>query len=121
MVKSITDKLDGPLPYMYKLHATGLKPLELKLSVILLEGCDIDLPYILVRPWHPGSLILPAGDGRGVMQKLEGKLAEPFSALLLERLDRDEYKRIASDSVIAPCNWDLASVVDINLLALQII
>ncbi|KAI6040843.1 hypothetical protein EDC04DRAFT_2672883 [Pisolithus marmoratus] len=109
-----------PPCYVYEIHATGLIPLELRLSLSLQEGSGADLSYILVRPWHPKLPDLLAGDTDAHWKLLE-RLGKPFNALLLTRLPGKQYKRIAADCIITARVRDLASIIDSELQMLDIV
>lgn len=117
-------KLTGaskPLPYVYEVHASGLMPLELRLSFSLQEGSDAKLSYILVRPWHAKLLDLLVGDDTDAPWKLLEQLGQPFNALLLVKLRGKQYKRIAADCTITARVRDLTSVIDSELQMLDIV
>ncbi|KAI5997308.1 hypothetical protein F5J12DRAFT_852220 [Pisolithus orientalis] len=107
--------------HQINIHASGLIPLELRLSVSLREGTGARLSYILVRPWHPKLLDLLAGDDIDAPWKLLEQLGQPFNAFLLMKLRGKQYKRIAADCMIVACVRDLTSIVDSELQMLDIV
>ncbi|KAI5997204.1 hypothetical protein F5J12DRAFT_929009 [Pisolithus orientalis] len=104
--------------YAYVIHASHLGPVNITLSHQL---SDKSGAYILVRPWDPKSLETQTeSDDEAVWEQLE-QLTQPFSALLLEQLHYNEYKRIASDYMITAHVQDLASILDTEVLVLGIV
>ncbi|KAI6094676.1 hypothetical protein F5141DRAFT_118312 [Pisolithus sp. B1] len=115
-------KLQGsstsPSRYTYEIHASGLTPLDVTLSVNLGEGAG---RYILVRPWHPKALPTPTGDNDDAVWELLEQLKQPFNALLLKKLPQNEYRRIASDCMITALPRDLNSILDSQVLIPEIV
>ncbi|KAG6329458.1 hypothetical protein ID866_9631 [Astraeus odoratus] len=91
--------------YVYTIQALGLQPTEIKSSERLMAGSgSTSVSYVLVRIYYPGILENPPnGDGVDPTWRLMSKLAKPFTALLLERLFQNEYKRVASSCHIVAC------------------
>ncbi|KAI6128088.1 hypothetical protein EDD16DRAFT_1892624 [Pisolithus croceorrhizus] len=119
-VTAITMKVSsaGPPRYTYQIHASQLTPLEVTSSVNLDEGAG---KYILVRPWHPRSLRMQTGSDDDAIWNLLEQLKHPFNALLLERLLHNEYKRITCDCMITACAQDPASILDGEVLTLEVV
>ncbi|KAI5991966.1 hypothetical protein EDD15DRAFT_2368739 [Pisolithus albus] len=119
-VTAVTVKVSSAFPprYIHEIHASRLTPLEVTSSVNLDEGAG---KYILVRPWHPTSLQTQAGSDDGAIWNLLDQLEQPFHALLLERLLHNQYKRIACDCTITACVQDHASILDSELLTLEVV
>ncbi|KAI6042362.1 hypothetical protein EDC04DRAFT_998756 [Pisolithus marmoratus] len=107
----------NPSRYEYEIHASHLRPLKATLSVGLKTTSDT---YGLVRPWHSKLLGAQADCDPDAPWKLVKQLERPFNALLLERLPRDEYKRIASDCEIVACVQDL-DILASEVLTLEIV
>ncbi|KAI6015428.1 hypothetical protein BKA83DRAFT_4129402 [Pisolithus microcarpus] len=105
---------------VYEVHASGLLPLQLALSIKLCEGSGADLPYVLVRPWHAKLLDAPAGDSMHAPWKLLEQLAQPFNALLLVKSHGRQYKRIAADRMITCQAQDPSSIVNCEIQTLDI-
>ncbi|KAG6331194.1 hypothetical protein ID866_7895 [Astraeus odoratus] len=84
--------------YLYTIQASGLQPTEIKSPERLMAGSGAkSVSYVLVRIYHPAILEnLLKGDGVDPTWRLMSELAKPFTALLLERLFQNEYKRVAS-------------------------
>ncbi|KAI6033553.1 hypothetical protein PISMIDRAFT_160147 [Pisolithus microcarpus 441] len=108
----------GPSRYTYQILASGLTPLEVTSSVDLDKGAG---KYIFVRPWHPQSLQARTGSDDDASRSLVDQLGQPFNALLLERLLHNRYKRIACDCRITACVQDLASILDSEVLTLEVV
>ncbi|KAI6097094.1 hypothetical protein F5141DRAFT_482527 [Pisolithus sp. B1] len=119
-VTAVTRKVssDSPSRYAYQIHASRLTPLEVTSSVNLDEGAG---KYILVRPWHPKSLQMQTGSDNDAIWNLLDRLEQPFNALLLERLLHNEYKRIACDCTITACVQETASILDSEVLTLEVV
>ena len=80
--------------YVYEIRAEGLTLSEILFQDEFKKDDPHTMPaYVLVRPWHPKRL-------HSSMVPLSTTLHRPFHALLLERLPQNEYRRIASSSVI---------------------
>ncbi|KAI6032392.1 hypothetical protein EDC04DRAFT_68106 [Pisolithus marmoratus] len=104
--------------YTYQIHASRLTPIEVTLSISL----DGDAGrYILVRPWHPKLLETQTESDDNAIWNLLEQLEQPFNALLLKRLPHNEYKRIACDSMITVHVQDRASILDSEVLTLEIV
>lgn len=114
----LQDSPTNPPSYTYEIRASRLMPLHVTLSVKLDKGSG---KYLLLRPWHSEALPARIGsDDRAVWELLE-QLTQPFNALLLEILPKNEYRRIASDCLITACPADLNSVLDSQVLIADII
>ncbi|KAG6326383.1 hypothetical protein ID866_12706 [Astraeus odoratus] len=76
--------------------------------------------YVLVRIYHPAILEnLLKGDGVDPTWRLMSELAKPFTALLLERLFQNEYKRVASSChIVARVD---ASAMNITSCAVKVL
>ncbi|KAI6123991.1 hypothetical protein EDD16DRAFT_1563755 [Pisolithus croceorrhizus] len=103
--------------YTYEIQAPGLQPLEITLpeeleNVASLPGgleSATAVPRI-VRPWHSKSLGGSTKLDVAATEQLLVTLGRPFSALLLAELPRNEYKRIASSTLIAAHPIDITSI-----------
>ena len=93
--------------YVYNIRAEGLLPFKIALSYELKDTSRPILPFVLIRLWH--SKPLPSFIEAGVSDKLDARLTQPFSALLLEEQSGNYYKRIASSSVIVACSADVTT------------
>ncbi|KAI6040118.1 hypothetical protein EDC04DRAFT_3140533 [Pisolithus marmoratus] len=105
--------------HVYEIHASGLMPLQLTSSDSLQEGLGADLPFVLIRPWHPKWLDLPVHEDAA--WRLLERLEQPFHALLLKELLHNEYERIACDCLITAQVQDLASIVSSELQIPEIV
>ncbi|KAI6112702.1 hypothetical protein F5141DRAFT_1109209 [Pisolithus sp. B1] len=103
----------SPSCYTYEIHASGLMPLDVTLSVNLGEDAS---RYILVRPWHPKALPTPTDDNDDAVWELLEQLIQPFNALLLKKLPHNEYGRIASACMITAFPQDLNSILNSQML-----
>ena len=89
--------------HVYRIQATGLKPIQITLSEPLQNTSTKALPYVLVRPWHPNFLDASVmDDDRSAYQWL-ARMQQPFSALLLEQVRPNEYRRVATFCSILAC------------------
>ncbi|KAI6097062.1 hypothetical protein F5141DRAFT_1294907 [Pisolithus sp. B1] len=102
----------------YQIHASQLASVEIRSLASLREGAG---KYILVRPWHPNSLQMQTRSHDDAICNLLDRLEQPFNALLLERLLQNQYKRIACDCTIIACIQDTASVLDSEVLILEVV
>ncbi|KAI6106501.1 hypothetical protein EV401DRAFT_2008628 [Pisolithus croceorrhizus] len=103
--------------YTYEIQAPGLQPLEITLpeeleNVASLPGGLESATAVLriVRPWHSKSLGGSTKLDVAATEQLLVTLGRPFSALLLAELPRNEYKRIASSTLIAAHPIDITSI-----------
>ncbi|KAI6132606.1 hypothetical protein EDD16DRAFT_420061 [Pisolithus croceorrhizus] len=110
--------LTSPSRYTYAIHASGLVPLEVTLSVNLDKSAS---KYILARPWHPKTLPTQASGDEDAAWELLEQLKQPFNALLLKKLPHNEYRRIASDCMITARPQDLNSILDSQVLIPEIV
>ena len=94
--------------YVYNIQVEGLLPFKITLPHELKDTSRPLLPFVLIRPWH--SKLLGSSIEARVSDKLDARLTQPFSALLLEEQAGNYYKRIASSSVIVARSADVASV-----------
>ncbi|KAI5984600.1 hypothetical protein EDD15DRAFT_2583215 [Pisolithus albus] len=94
--------IDPPVPsYMYKIWASGLRPLEIELPDKLEDVAMEQGALQLIRPWH-SKLLGPSAKLDAMSEKqLLTMLGRPFNALLLMKLPHNEYKRVASSTLIA--------------------
>ncbi|KAI6015426.1 hypothetical protein BKA83DRAFT_4341886 [Pisolithus microcarpus] len=114
----LQDSSTNPSSYTYEIHASRLVPLRVTLSVKLDKGAG---RYLLLRPWHSGALPTRIGSDDHAVWELLEQLKQPFNALLLEILPKNEYRRIASDCMVTACPADLNSVLDSQVLIADII
>ena len=100
--------------YVYEIQAEGLT-----LSEILFQDefknndSHTTSAYVLVRPWHSKRLCSPT-------VPLSTTLRQPFHALLLERLQQNEYRRIATSCVIIARATSVESILH-NVQTLTIV
>ncbi|KAI6045185.1 hypothetical protein EDC04DRAFT_2638970 [Pisolithus marmoratus] len=105
----------------YEIQASGLRPLEISLPHELdIVGMSLS-GLQLVRPWNSKLLGLSARLDPTAAQQLLVTLAQPFSALLLAELPHNEYRRIASSTVIVTQPVDLASILQSKVRTFTIV
>ncbi|KAI6016654.1 hypothetical protein BKA83DRAFT_4333604, partial [Pisolithus microcarpus] len=106
--------------YRYNIHASGLTPLEIALPVNLEDVTRSQGVLYLVRPWH-SKLLGPSAELYAVTdEQLLSALWTPFNALLLTQLPHNEYKRIASSTLITAHPMDRASVLNSKIRVFNI-
>ena len=96
-IKSIVLRVDTSTGgHVYHFRATGLESIEITLSETLKDISEQVVPYALIRPWH-SNLVDPSvlRDATSAQRWLT-RMQQPFSALLLKELPRNEYKRVVS-------------------------
>ena len=104
--------------YVYYIHAEGLTPLEVEM-VDKLKGHL--RTYTLVRPCH-AKLLGTSTEMDGLStEQLGMELEQPFTALLLEKLPQNEYRRIASNSAIVARFADAQSILRNNFHTFNIV
>ncbi|KAI6023729.1 hypothetical protein BKA83DRAFT_537638 [Pisolithus microcarpus] len=107
--------------YKYKILASGLRPLEIRLPEKLEDAAMKQGALQLVRPWHP-KLLSPSDELDATNEKrLLSILGRPFNALLLIQLPHNEYKRIASSTLIVAEPVDSGSVLGSKVRTLNIV
>ncbi|KAI6123346.1 hypothetical protein EV401DRAFT_2229121 [Pisolithus croceorrhizus] len=118
-------QLKGPNPskpsYTYNVQASGLAPLEIALPVRLEDVTRSQSVLYLVRPWHSKSLGPFAELDTMTEEQLVSALCTPFNALLLTRLPHNEYKRIASSTLITAQIMDRASILDSRISIFNVV
>ena len=82
--------------YVHRIEAKGLEPIEIALSQPLENTLGTEIPYILVHPRHSDFLDASVMTDRTSACRWLTAMQRPFSALLLQELSQNEYKRIAS-------------------------
>ncbi|KAI6161653.1 hypothetical protein EDD17DRAFT_654806 [Pisolithus thermaeus] len=107
--------------YKYKIHASGLRPLEITLPEQLEDAAMKPSALQLVRPWHSKLLSSSAELDAMTEKRLLSTLGRPFNALLLLQLPHNEYKRIASSTLIVAEPKDSGSVLQSNVRTLNIV
>ncbi|KAI6102587.1 hypothetical protein EDD16DRAFT_346135 [Pisolithus croceorrhizus] len=118
-------QLEGNSPlspsYQYRILASGLRPLVILLPEKL-DGAAMKRGALqLVRPWH-SKLLSPSVELDATTEKqLLSTLGRPFSALLLFQLPHNEYKRIASSTLIVAEPADSGSVLQSNVRTLNVV
>ncbi|KAI5989371.1 hypothetical protein EDD15DRAFT_2579400 [Pisolithus albus] len=113
----------GPLTpsYTYEIRASGLRPLEIALPDKLEDAAMKQGALQLVRPWH-SKLLSPSAEPDAMTEKqLFSTLERPFHALLLIQLPHNEYKRIASSSLIVAEPVDSSGVLQSKVRTLNIV
>ncbi|KAI6104060.1 hypothetical protein EDD16DRAFT_1895318 [Pisolithus croceorrhizus] len=98
--------------YTYNIQASGLMPLEITLPTKLENVTRPQGVLHLVRPWHSKLLGPSAGLDAVTEQQLLSALGSPFNALLLTQLPHNEYKRIASSTLITAQPIGRASILN---------
>ncbi|KAI6023731.1 hypothetical protein BKA83DRAFT_4263086 [Pisolithus microcarpus] len=122
-VTEIRLKGKGPLAprYKYEILASGLRSLEITLPDKLDDAAMKQGALQLVRPWH-SKLLSPSAEPDATTEKqLLSTLGRPFHALLLIQLPHNEYKRIASSTLIVGEPVDSSSVVQGEVRTLNIV
>ena len=107
--------------HVYDIHAEGLTSLEIVLANEFENNSLTTFPYVLIRPWHPKLLHSSTVVDTTVSDQLTVTLGQPFHALLLEELPQNEYRRIASSSVIIARATSAASILCSNVQTLNIV
>ncbi|KAL4065486.1 hypothetical protein V8B97DRAFT_1162800 [Scleroderma yunnanense] len=97
--------------YVHEVKAEGVIPFKITLTSKLTMTSSYLLQYVLIRPWHSKLLASSTKANSTALGKLATMLGQPFSALLLEEHSRNEYKRIASSSVIVVHPLDATSII----------
>ncbi|KAI6011597.1 hypothetical protein EDC04DRAFT_2609837 [Pisolithus marmoratus] len=129
-VRTVRQKSADPLSptYTYEIQASGLRPLEITLPEQLEHAASLPCglenvagALQLVRPWHSKSLSGTAKLDAAATEQLLVTLRRPFSALLLAELPHNEYKRIASSTLIAAEPVDLASFLQCKVRMFNIV
>lgn len=119
VVKRMRAHLDS---HVYEIQAKGLKPLEIVSRDALKEEPQNNLPYILIRIWDQILLDGTEEQDEDASYRLMAELEQPFSALMVEQLHRGrEYKRILSSHLIVGRVEDSTSIVDSELITLDIV
>ncbi|KIK11798.1 hypothetical protein PISMIDRAFT_690043 [Pisolithus microcarpus 441] len=107
--------------YTYNIQTSGLTPLEIVLPVNLEDVTRSQDVLYLVRPWH-SKLFGPFAALDAVTdEQLVSALWTPFNALLLSQLRYNEYKRIASSTLITAHPMDRASVLNSEIRVFNIV
>ena len=97
--------------YVHEIQADGLLPFEIELLEELKDSSRAILPYSLIRPWHSKLLASFSKGGPSAGDDMVAMFGQPFSALLMEELSGNDYRRIASSSVIVACPADVTWVL----------
>ncbi|KAI6120495.1 hypothetical protein EV401DRAFT_1408045 [Pisolithus croceorrhizus] len=121
-VTAIQLQREDPLTpsYTYKIRASGLRLLEITLPDKLEDAAMKQGALQLVRPWHTKLLNPLAELDATTERELLSALGRPFNALLLARLPHNEYKRIASSTLIVAEPVDSGSVLQSKVKILNI-
>ncbi|KAI6011604.1 hypothetical protein EDC04DRAFT_3145741 [Pisolithus marmoratus] len=129
-VTAVSQKSIDPLSptYTYEIQASGLRSFEITLPEGLEHAASLPCglenaagALQLVRPWHSKSLGGSAKLDAAATEQLLVTLRRPFSALLLAELPHNEYKRIASSTLIAAQPIDLASIIQCKVRMFNIV
>ena len=107
--------------HVHRIKASGLEPIEITLSKPLEYTSRTEIPYILIRPRH-SNLLEPSvmTDDASACRWLT-KMQKPFSALLLQELFQNEYKRVVSFRHIIVHPTDSAGVLKGEVTTLTIV
>ena len=105
--------------HIHQIHVVGLAPIDIALSEGL-ENTAKEVPYVLIRPWHPSLLQSAVNTDDASTHQWLTRLERPFSALLLKELPHNEYRRVASFCHIIARPKDSAGVLkgDVNTLTI---
>ena len=113
--------LESAGQHVYCIQAEGLAPLEVVTMDKFKKVSHTGFSYVLIRPWH-AKLLKSSTEVDGLAsEKLAMILGQPFSALLLEELPQNEYRRIASSFVIVARLANTASLHRSNVQTLNIV
>ena len=107
--------------HAYDIQAEGLMTLQIVLLDEFKNDSLTTFPYVLVRPWHPNLLHSSTVADATATEQLAMTLGQPFHALLLEELPQNEYRRVASSSVIIARAASAASILCSNVQTLSIV
>ncbi|KAI5980614.1 hypothetical protein EDC04DRAFT_3152250 [Pisolithus marmoratus] len=107
--------------YAYEMQASGLRPLEITLPSELEDATISRVTLQLVRPWNPQLLGPSTKPYATAEEQLLSELGKPFNALLLIELPSNQYKRIASSTLIAAHSVDSATVLQSEVKVLEIV
>ena len=106
--------------HVHRIEATGLEPIEIALSQPFENVSGTVVPHVLIRPWHSNlleaSMTSDASAYRWIM-----RMQRPFSALLLQELPQNEYRRVASFCHILARPSDSAGVLKGEVTTLTIV
>ncbi|KAI6099517.1 hypothetical protein EV401DRAFT_2033796 [Pisolithus croceorrhizus] len=118
-------RLKGPSiyasSYTYRIHASGLRTLEITLSRQLDSAALSPSTLQLVRPWHLKLLDPYTSIYSRTEEQLLYTLGRPFHALLLIKLPHNEYRRIASSTSIIAQPIDSASILQNEVRTFDIV
>ena len=106
--------------HVYHFRATGLESIEITLSQPLEDISENVVPYVLVRPWH-FDFLGPSALWDAASAQWLTRMQQPFNALLLKELPRNEYKRVASTCHILARPTDVAGVLKGEVTTLTIV
>ncbi|KAI6159506.1 hypothetical protein EDD17DRAFT_1838115 [Pisolithus thermaeus] len=115
-------RVEGSASHLvYEIQASGLKPLKIT-PPHGLDEVGMSLGALqLVRPWNPKVLGTSNRLDPAVKQRLLLTLLQPFSVLLLAKLPHNEYRRIASSTVLVAQPVDSASILQSKVRAFTIV
>ena len=103
------------------IQAEGLTSLQIASPNEFRNDSLTTFPYVLIRPWHPKLLHSSTVVNATASEQLAMTLGQPFHAFLLEELPQNEYRRIASSSVIIAHVASAASILSSNVQTLNIV
>ena len=107
--------------YVYRILATGLKPIEIAISQPFEDLSEQADHYILIRPWNFNLLGPSVIKGATSAQRWLTRMQQPFSALLLKAQPQNEYKRVASICHILAHPTDFTGVLKGEVTTLIIV
>ena len=107
--------------HVYDIQAEGLTSLQTVSPNEFKNDSLTTFPYVLIRPWHPKLLHSSTMVDATASEQLVMTLGQPFHAFLLEELPQNEYRRIASSSVIIAHVASAASILSSNVQTLNIV
>ena len=107
--------------HVYDIQAEGLTSLQIVSPNEFKNDSLTTFPYVLIRPWHPKLLHSSTMVDATASEQLVMTLGQPFHAFLLEELPQNEYRRIASSSVIIAHVASAASILSSNVQTLNIV
>ena len=107
--------------HVYDIQAEGLTSLRIVLPNEFKNNPFTAFPSVLIRPWHPKLRASSTVVDATASEQLVMTLGQPFHALLLEELPQNEYRRIASSSVIIARAARVASILCSNVQTLNIV
>ena len=120
-VKDVQTRTGTAATHVHRIQATGLEPIEVTSSQSFENTLKKPCSYILIRPWQSDLLDESVMDDDISTRQWLARIQQPFNALLLKKLQQNEYRRVATSFHILARPTDCNGALEGEVTTLTIV